>query len=144
MGSEEDLLREMAADEDVPAHLRLGALKELGRRGEPPEGRSATDGDPEAAMEAVIARIAPEPPELAKAPADPTRDLDFQALVGRPMDSIALGWLPNLPAGDKRTAERDEKEVVAAARRLGVGRGPHEIPESGDELAARRRRRSNG
>jgi hypothetical protein len=56
-------------------------------------------------------------------PADPLRDLDFQALVGRPMDELALSWLPYLPAATKAEAERVDREVMAAARRLGVGRG---------------------
>jgi hypothetical protein len=56
------------------------------------------------------------------------------------MDPVALSWLPYLPASDRRSAERVEKEVVAAARRLGLATGPFEPPKSAeDELATRRR-----
>jgi hypothetical protein len=121
--------------------MKVQAAKELPKLRPPAEGPQAADGDPRVAMEAVIARIAPNPPELENVAADPARDLDFEALVRRPMDPLALSWLPYLPASTKAEAERVEKEVVTAARRLGVGRGPHELPESADELAQRRRRR---
>jgi hypothetical protein len=52
MSEEENLLREMAADENVPAHIRLGALKELSRRGESSEA-TAPEGSPGAALEAM-------------------------------------------------------------------------------------------
>jgi hypothetical protein len=113
----------MAADESVPAHLSLGALKELGRQGASDEPSVAAASDSQSAMEAIVERLAPQPEELRDVPADPIRDLDFQALVGRPMDELALSWLPYLPAATKAEAERVDREVVAAARRLGVGRG---------------------
>jgi hypothetical protein len=130
----------MAEDDDVPSHIRLGALKQLGelRRRQPPEG----DDDPQAKMDAVVERHCPQTPEMAAVAADPMRDLDFEGLVGRPMDATALSWLPCLPASDRRAAERVERELVAAARRLGVGTGPRELPETADELAERRRRRA--
>jgi hypothetical protein len=46
--------------------------------------------------------------------------------------------VPYLPADPGRA----EREVVAAARRLCIGTGPHELPESADELATRGRRRA--
>lgn len=138
MSSEQDLLRKMAADESVPAHLRLCALKELGRCGESAEATPSADGDPEAAMRAVVERHCPESPEMAKVAADPMRDLDFRAVTGRDPDPLYLSWAPYCPENPKRA----EREIVAAARRLGVGRGPHEVPEGADELAARRRRRA--
>jgi hypothetical protein len=78
MSTEEDLLRQMAADESVPAHLRLGALKELGRREASAGGERAPDpeSDPRAAMEAIVERYCPQPKELESTPADPMRDLD--------------------------------------------------------------------
>ena len=39
-------LRQMASDPDVPTHLRLGALKELGKRRETPEPVAPVVGDP--------------------------------------------------------------------------------------------------
>jgi hypothetical protein len=136
-------LEDVLADPEARPSTKVQAAKQLAALRGPDHGAAAAEDDPRAAMRAVVERLCPGPPELRDVPADPMRDLDFEALVGRPMDPVALSWLPYLPAPDRKAAERVERDVVAAARRLGVGRGPHEIPESADELAKRRRRRAS-
>lgn len=127
-------LREMASDPATPKHLKLGALKELARRREAAEPELAHD--PLGQMRAVVERYCPEIPEMLDAPPDPMRDLDFQAVVGRPANPVLWEWAPYCPA-DPAQAERS---VVSAVRRLKLGQGPYGPPES-DELARRRRRR---
>jgi hypothetical protein len=67
------------------------------------------------------------------------RDLDFQAVVGRPANPILWEWCANCPA----EAKKAEAEVVSAVRRLKLGAGPYGQPD-GDELARRRRKRRTG
>jgi hypothetical protein len=80
----------------------------------------------------------PAPQSFDTSAASPVRRANAAAEVVL----LLFAWLPYLPASSKAEAERVEREIVAAARRLGVGRGPHELPESADELARRRRRRA--
>jgi hypothetical protein len=80
-------LRKIAMDESVPANLRLGALKELGRlRGDAPP-------EPRAQVRASASGLPPDPllEEFQDAPGedgrllpfDPMSDLDWSQPVGR-------------------------------------------------------------
>jgi hypothetical protein len=71
-------------------------------------------------MRAVVEKYAPEVEGMEDAPADPMRDLDFQAVVGRPANPVLWEWCPYCPA-EPALAER---AVVAAVRRLKLGTGP--------------------
>jgi hypothetical protein len=66
---------------------------------------------------------------------DPMRTLDFQHATGRTADPVAFSWLPYCPTEPAKA----ERAILAASRRLGVGRGPYELPED-DELSRRRKR----
>jgi hypothetical protein len=127
-------LQAMANDTDVPVHLRLGALKELGKRRESnPE--ISTEPDPLGVMRSVVDRHCPQTPEERDLPPDPMRALDFEAFTGRRADRVAFSWLPYCPENPGAA----ERAILAAARRLGVGTGPYELPDD-DELSRRRRR----
>src|SRR5919106_1309508 len=128
------MLREIAADPKTPTHLRLGALNSLHKLKEAAEPEPV--GEPQERMQAIVDRLCPQETELRDAPQDPMVDLDFQATVGREPDPLFLSWVPSLPERPKEA----ERQIVTAARRLGVGMGRYEVPE-GDELSRRRRRR---
>jgi hypothetical protein len=133
-----DALRQMADDPKTPSHLRLGALKELARLRER-ETPVRFEGDPLGAMREVVEKFCPETDYTKGMPADPQRGLDFEAFVGRKADVIFLSWAPYCPSAP----ERAERAVVAAARRLGVGTGPYEVPERQDELALHRHKKAS-
>jgi hypothetical protein len=135
-------LRAIAADPKTPTHLRLGALNSLQRIKESVEPEPT--GDPEEKMQALVDRLCPQEPELRDAPADPMRHLDVSAVSGgsvEAFDPFVWTWLPYCPS-DPKAAER---AILTAARRLGLGEGPYEVPgDKADELAQRRRRRRTG
>ena len=97
-------LEKVVADPNARPSTKAQTAKELAELRPPVEGPQAADGDPRVAMEAVVARIAPDPPELEKVAADPMRDLEFEALARSLMDPRALSWLPYLPASTTATA----------------------------------------
>jgi hypothetical protein len=139
----EDELRKMLDDESLPAHLRLGVLKELGKHGEP---ASSDGGDPVEVMKSLVAKFCGEwCLETWGEPGDPMRDLDLAEELrrsgARPFEvsDFAWSWLPVAPL---RPREAD-RAVTAAARRLGLGEGPFEPPGAHDELSKRRRQRAS-
>jgi len=139
--AEVQMLREIAADPKTPTHLRLGALNSLQKLKESAEPEPT--GDPEEKMQALVDRLCPQEPELRDAPADPMRHLDVSAVSGgrvEALDPFVWTWLPYCPS-DPTAAER---AILTAARRLGLGEGPYEVPGGAqdDELSRRRRRRT--
>jgi hypothetical protein len=127
-------LEAVLADPKARPSTKVNAAKELARlRGREPEPQ-----DPLGMMRAVVEKYAPEVEGMEDAPPDPMRDLDFQAMVGRPADPVLWEWCPYCPA----EAAKSERAVVAAVRRLGLGHGPYEVPAGDDELSRRRRRRT--
>jgi hypothetical protein len=127
-------LREMVADPNTPAHLRLGALNSLQKLKEaaaPPPVR-----EPLGVMQGIVDQYCPQTADERELPPDPLRTLDFQAFVGRAPDPVAFSWLPYCPTEPQKA----ERAVVAAARRLGVGMGPYEL-DADDELSRRRKKR---
>jgi hypothetical protein len=59
------------ADPNAGSSRKVRAAKELAKLRRPVEGPpQAADGDPRVAMEALVARMAPDPPELEKVAAD--------------------------------------------------------------------------
>jgi hypothetical protein len=128
-------LEAVLADPQARPSTKVNAAKELARlRGREPEPQ-----DPLGAMRAVVERYCPEIPEMVDAPPDPMRDLDFQAMVGRPANPVLWEWAAYCPT-EPALAERS---IVSAVRRLKVGAGPYGQPDD-DELAQRRRRRRTG
>jgi hypothetical protein len=98
-----------------------------GDKPEPPERRKPTDA--EDAMAMVVEAFCPDYRQVIEDPlqdADPMRDLDG-ALQGADVDPVLWSWLPCCPE-DVAEAER---EVMAAARRLGLKTGPFALPGEG-------------
>ena len=148
---EAELLR-MSKDPDVLDHLHLGALKQLAmfKRKSESTGSGPVPDDARSKMHAIVTRLGwPDVPELRDAPADPLRGMDWAAVLGHEPDDLLVTWTPycfwpgslalGASAADRRKAERIEREIVGAAKRLGVGMGPYDLPGHDDELAKRRR-----
>jgi hypothetical protein len=135
--TEIELLSAMARDERLTSSQRMRALETL-QRLRPPEPEPT---DALGAMESLVARLCPEPPELRGSPPDPMRDMDAAEQLGwrRDVDPAIWTWLPSCPPN----VAQAEREVLQAMRRLGLGPGPLEPPGGAaeDELAAKRRRR---
>ena len=127
----------MAEDESVAAHLRLGALRELGRRRyaekqSEPSAAPSPDGLPPD----PLAERYPDPDP--NAPRDPMADLDWETMVGRPPHRLylkVLRWVPAHASRDELLSA--EAEFLRRCRDLGLG-GAHEV----DELSPRRSRRN--
>jgi hypothetical protein len=88
-------------------------------------------------MQGIVERYCPQTSDERDLPPDPQRTLDFQHTTGRTADPVAFSWMPYCPTD----AAKAERAILAAARRLGVGSGPYELPAD-DELSRRRRRRT--
>jgi hypothetical protein len=140
-------LRRMADDPDTPAHLKLGALRELGRlvRKKPPEKarRSSASGlPPDPLLEAHPSEGDEDGREL---PPDPMADLDFAAWVGREPHELyrrVLVAVPFSPPGRPEPRSPQARELLdAEARFLRECRDRGiEGAEPVNEIAARRRR----
>jgi hypothetical protein len=129
-------LERIVADPDARPATKVAAIKELTHlRQRMPEQRA-----PAGTMQALVERYCPPIDGLEDAPPDPMRDLDA-ACLGADVDPLAWTWLPSCPGSSKAEVERAARDVVSSARRLGLERGPYELPGSDDELAERRRRK---
>jgi hypothetical protein len=82
-------------------------------------------------MRAVVEKYAPEVEGMEDAPPDPMRDLDFQAMVGRPANSIPWEWCPYCPANPALA----ERSIVGAVRRLKMGRMAAPLPQTPQQAA---------
>jgi hypothetical protein len=134
----EDDLRAMADDPDTPAHLRLGALRELGRlqRSEPTKVNGhepeRDDGLPPDPLLADFPLEADEEP--FEAGADPMADLAFAEIVGRmphPLYATVLFRIPN--HADKDTLVRAEAMFLRDCRNRGL-----DTIDPDDDVAMRR------
>jgi hypothetical protein len=148
---DDDLVRQLRdmLKGDLSTTHRLQILKELRRVTPPDEPEPEPPKDPMTVMTAVVERHCPryEIDEVDDSAPDPHRDLiaasthwpgGYPKAKGQAYvpDPLLWTWLPYTPA-DVRKAER---EVLSAARRLGIERGPYEFEPLDDELARRRKR----
>jgi hypothetical protein len=133
------MLREIAADPKTPTHLRLGALNSLQRLKEAAAPEPVAD--PLGAMQQIVEQYCPQSPEDRELPADPMRALDYETFTGEKLDPVAASWLPYCPP--KEQAQLAARRVASAARRFNLGQGPYELPVADDELARRRKRRTD-
>jgi hypothetical protein len=140
-------LRAMAADPDLPAHLKLGVLKQLAAlRGtaEPVNGSGGPVVMPEREDGLPADPLLEEfPPRLDEhghvPPADPMADLDWCAAVGRmPHALYAKVLYVCPPSADKRTLVDAEARFLREARNAGFDTEADEVAEK------RRRRQRNG
>jgi hypothetical protein len=134
----EDDLRAMADDPDTPAHLRLGALRELGRlqRSEPTKVNGhepeREDGLPDDPLLAAFPLDAEEEPYAAGA--DPMADLDFEQIVGRMPHPLYAKVLFRIPGRvDKDTLVRAEAQFLRECRNRGL-----DTIDPDDDVAMRR------
>jgi hypothetical protein len=123
---------EVLADPTARPATKVAAGKELARLR---EREPAEVKEPLGVMQAVVEQWCPQTPEERDLEQDPMRTLDFQHATGRTADPVAFSWLPYCPTEPAKA----ERAILAASRRLGVGRGPYELPED-DELSRRRKR----
>jgi hypothetical protein len=126
---------EILADPEARPATKVAAGKELAKLRE----RQPVPDDPLGQMRCVVEKYAPEVDGMQDVPPDPMRDLDFQAMVGRPANPVLWEGCPYCP----QEPVRAERGVVSAVRRLRLGKGPYGPPDS-DELAQRRRKRRPG
>jgi hypothetical protein len=130
-------LRKIAMDDDVPANLRLGALKELGRlRGDAPpapQPRASSSGLPSDPLLEEFPDVLGDDGHAL--PFDPMGDLDFAQVAGRAPHVLYAKALVRVPSGASK-----EQLLDAEARFLRECRD-RGIDTSVDELAQRRRRR---
>lgn len=139
---EKHLLR-MAEDENVPDHLRLGALKQLAMflRSRPAPPPPAQDGG---RPELLRGLGLDEPEEARELPADPMRDLDFGYVVGRTPHPLFYAWTRVIPRDlSRRELLAAEQTFLRRARAAGVTTGPDgDPPQLPDDLSRRRRKGS--
>jgi hypothetical protein len=128
-------LERLVVDPDARPATKVAALKELAQL-----RRQAPERKPPDAMAALVERFCPAIEGLEEAPPDPMRDLDAACLNAN-VDPLAWTWLPSCPGSTKGEVERAARDVVSSARRLGLDRGPYELPAGNDELTERRRRK---
>lgn len=126
---------EILTDPTARPATKVAAGKELSKLRE----RQPVLDDPLGQMRSVVEKYAPEVEGMEQAPPDPMRDLDFQAMVGRPANPVLWEWCPYCPSEPRKA----ESAVVSAVRRLKLGAGPYGQP-AGDELSQRRRKKGAG
>jgi hypothetical protein len=134
-----DELRKMSTDPETPAHLRLGALKELGRleRSEARQPQPAADRDDGLPTDPLLADFPdrPDPDSGRVLPADPMADLDWQQVTGRMPHRLYAKVLVRVPeAATKRLLLDAEARFLRECRNLG-------LDTEADEVAERRWRR---
>lgn len=137
----------MAQDESVPAHLRLGALKQLavtgrqekqGANGQVSGSRPREDGLPD---DPLLEQFPDAPDEHGRPrPPDPMADLDWELVVGRPPHHLYARVLVCVPfAPGHRDAEQAKVLLDAEARFLRECR--NRGIEGADDVSERRVRR---
>ena len=99
---ETDLLirhfEEILADPEARPATKVAAGKELAQLRE----RQPVRDDPPGQMRSVVEEYAPEVEGMEGVPPDPMRDLDFQAMVGRPANPVLWEWCPYCPSEPRK------------------------------------------
>ncbi len=135
--TQDELLRRMAEDESVPTHLRLGALKELGRRrqAEAPAAPAAAPSGEGLPPNPLLERYPDEDPD---GPLDPMADLDFAEITGRAPHRLYAKVLHSVPPHANRAELlRFEAEFLRACRDAGIPRGARRRRAGPSPVAAR-------